>query len=421
MHISLPYGRTGLEFDLPEGLEADVIHIHDVEGLENPAKAVKFSLVSREFGPSIEDFQGCRTAAIAVNDKTRPVPYGILLPPLLSALQSIGIDPENITIIVANGTHVPMSEDEIRAMLPVDFPEGVKFWSHDCDDEDNLVFQGVTTRNTPVYGDRKFVEADLRIVTGTIEPHHFAGFSGGMKTASIGLSGRKTINHNHKLLIDRDACLGEFDKNPLRQDIEEIGRMLKVDFTVNVIMNERREIVHVLSGNPEAVIKRGVALSRAICQAMVKEKYDLVISSAGGYPKDINLYQAQKALTNASLLTKDGGAVFLVTACEEGVGSRGYEDFMTGLNSWQEVYKKFEREEFRVGPHKAFQFARELARIGVYLYSEIPDERVISLLLRPIHDITAAIAELQKSKPAPLSIAVLPKATNTLPDFTKTA
>jgi nickel-dependent lactate racemase len=419
MKYLLPYGYEKLEFTIPDAIKTDTIKTYDVDGLEMPVKAVKFSLFSREYGPSIDDFRGCKTAAIAVNDKTRPVPYDIMLPPLIKALLAIEIAPENITIIAATGTHKPMSEEEIRNLLPADLPAGIRVCSHDCDDEGSLVFLGKTSRGTPVYGDLRFLEADLRIVTGNIEPHHFAGFSGGLKTAAIGLSGRQTINHNHKLLIEKNARLGEFKENPLRQDIEEIGRLLKVNFALNVIMNAQRAIIHVLSGDPEMVMKAGIPISRGICETPVGGKFDLVISSPGGYPKDINLYQSQKALTNASLLTKDGGAVILVAACVEGVGSQSYEDFMAGLHTWQEVYQKFEREEFKVGPHKAFQFARELARIRVYLLSGIPDERVSSLLLHPVHDLSRQIEEILNTFPSSPTVAILPKATNTLPAFPK--
>jgi nickel-dependent lactate racemase len=417
MNFTLSYGHKMIELVLPDDIHPEIISPAAVDGLENPAKAAKFSLFSREYGLSIDDFRGCKTAVIAVNDKTRPVPFKTILPPLLSALISIGIHPRDITLIAATGTHTPMGEDEIRAVLPADLPDGIRVYSHDCDDAENLVHLGATSRNPAVLVNRRFYEADLRIVTGTIEPHHFAGFSGGVKSASIGLAGRNTINHNHKLLSDANSRLGEYKENPLRQDIEEIGRLMKVDFAMNVIMNGRSEIVHILSGSPVAVMKKGVVLSQSICETPVSQKFDLVIASAGGYPKDINLYQSQKALTNASLLTRDSGAVILVTACEEGVGSRGYEEFMEGLNTWQEVYEKFEREEFRVGPHKAFQFARELSRIRVYLLSEIPDERVRSLLLQPVSDLSKLAAEIIHTGPTPPSIAILPKATNTIPGF----
>ncbi|MHC1784763.1 MAG: nickel-dependent lactate racemase [Anaerolineaceae bacterium] len=418
MNFSIPYGRKKLEFTISNSLNPELIKTDPIEGLENPKKAVKFSLYSREYGPSIEDFRGCKTAAIAVNDKTRPVPYNVILPPLIDALASISIAPENISLIAATGTHNPMNEVEIREILPENLPAGIRIFTHDCDDDENLIHLGSTSRNTPVFGNKKFLKADVRIVTGNIEPHHFAGFSGGVKSASIGLSGRKTINANHKLLQESNSRLGEYDENPLRQDIEEIGRLYKVNFALNVIMNDNREIVHILSGDPFRVMSKGVSLSRAICQTPVKKKFDVVIASAGGFPKDINLYQSQKALTNASLITRDGGSVILVAACEEGTGSQGYEDFMEGVKTWQEVYQKFEREEFRVGPHKAFQFARELSRIQVYLLSEIADERVSTLLLKPFHNLTGLIKDIQSDSPEPLSIAILPKATNTIPHFT---
>lgn len=412
---SIPYGFNSAEFFISESYPVDFVNINKIAGMTTPIEAVAESLHSNQYGACLEDFTGCKTAAIAINDKTRPVPYDILLPALIDGLKNLQLQLKNITIIVATGTHKPMDLAEIKKLLPDNFPKDIKICSHDCDEAENLKCLGDTSKKTPVYGNRKFLDADIRIVTGNIEPHHFAGFSGGMKTAAIGLTGRETINKNHSMLVDRKSCLGEFKNNPLRQDIEEIGKMMKVNYAINVIMNDKREIVHVLAGDPSCVMDAGVTFSQSICQTVVNKKYDLVIASAGGYPKDINLYQAQKALTNASLITRDGGSVILVAACDEGVGSNPYVDFMKGVSSWQEVYSKFKTTGFQVGPHKAFQFAREISRINVYLMSHIPDEVVKSLLLIPTADLTNQIQQILKNNPGMPAIAVMPKATNTLP------
>lgn len=414
---NIPFGNNKIEFLIPEFYSVDFVNIKEIEGMPAPFKAVDESLHSNKLGVCLDDFKGCKTAAIAINDKTRPVPYDILLPALIDGLKNLPIRPENIEIIVATGTHKPMDLAEIKKLLPDNFPNQIKINSHDCDDKENLKFLGETSKNTPVYANRKFLDADIRIVTGNIEPHHFAGFSGGLKTAAIGLSGRETINKNHSMLVDRKSCLGEFKNNPLRQDIEEIGRMMKVNYAINVIMNDKRKIVHVLAGEPSQVMEAGVTLSQSICQTEVSKKYDLVIASAGGYPKDINLYQSQKALTNASLITRDGGSVILIAACDEGVGSNPYVEFMKGITTWQEVYTKFKATGFQVGPHKAFQFAREISRINVYLMSQIPDEVVKSLLLFPVDDLTNQIQQILSKTPDLPSIAVMPKATNTLPFY----
>ena len=198
---------------------------------------------------------------------------------------------------------------------------------------------------------------------GNVEPHQFQGFSGGVKSAAIGLAGRETINHNHARMIDPRAQLGHYADNPARQDVEEIGAMIGVHLALNAVLNGQKQIVHAVAGEPRAVMEAAIPLSRQVSQAPVAAPFDLVIASAGGHPKDLNLYQAQKALAHAALVTRDGGTVIVVAACPEGTGSRSYEAWMQGVGSHEEVFARFEREPFRVGPHKAFLMSRDAARV----------------------------------------------------------
>jgi lactate racemase len=324
---------------------------------------------------------------------------------------------ENILILIAVGTHVPMPESEYSLLLPANLLTRFKVISHDCDDESNLTYKGNTSRGTPVYVNSLFDRADIKIVVGDIEPHHFAGFSGGYKSASIGVCGRKTINNNHSLLQDPKSSVGRFKDNPLRQDIEEIGQLLGVDLALNAILNEKKEILHVFFGKPGDVIDAGIKVIRENELTLIDEPYDLVIASAGGYPKDINLYQAQKALTHASLFCKDGGTVLLATACAEGVGSQTYFDSMDGITSHAEARAKFIEKGFTVGPHKAFQFAAIAERINFAIKSEIEPSVMKKLLIQPIFDLDKTIENLINSNIHPLRIAIVPFATATIPQI----
>lgn len=414
-NYSLPYGKAKLDFYLPENLQVDLIAPAPVAGVLDPGAAVEAALDHPVDGMVMDQFHGARSAAIAVNDKTRPVPLHLLLPPLIQRLEALGIPPGQIQLFFATGTHVPLTQDEMTGLLPPALASRHPLISHDCDDADDLVSLGVTSKRTHVLSSKRFLQADIKIVTGNIEPHHFAGFSGGAKTFSIGLAGRETINRNHSLLLDVHARTGEYDLNPLRQDIEEIGRMGKLDLALNAVLNEKKEIVEVFSGSPQAVMKAGIPVARRVCQTATHGPYDLVIASVGGHPKDINLYQAQKALTHASMLTRDGGVVILVAACPEGSGSKGYEELMMRYASPAEVLEKFDRVDFRVGPHKAFQFARELVRIRVILVSEMPEDLVRKLYLIPSKSPQAAV-QLAVEMLSPFArAAVMPRAINTIP------
>jgi nickel-dependent lactate racemase len=207
----------------------------------------------------------------------------------------------------------------------------------------------------------------------------------------------------------------EYERNPMRQDLEEIGDLIGVHLACNAILNTKKEIVRVIAGQPRAVMQDGIPLSRSICQVEVGHRYDLVIASAGGHPKDINFYQAQKALTHAAMLTRSGGVVILAVACPEGVGSEGYARWMEGVSSQAEAMQRFQREGFQVGPHKAFLVARDATRIRVILVSDMEGATVERLLLEHSPSISDAVAKVQSFHPGDLEIAILPNAVATIP------
>ena len=307
-----------------------------------------------------------------------------------------------------------MPASELPKILPQALIDRYPVISHDCDAPD-LADLGQTSRSTPIRVNRRFMEADVRMVVGNIEPHHFMGFSGGVKTAAIGLAGRDTINRNHALLPHPLARAGHYEDNPMRLEVEEIGRRIGVHFALNAILNTEKQIAEALAGDPVAVMLAGIPVARSLCQVMVSQTFDLVIASTGGYPKDINFYQSQKALTHASMIARDGGVVILLAACQEGVGSEGYERFMEGLTSFQQVFEKFKQQGFVVGPHKAFQVARDASRVNILLVSELAPDRVRRLLLTPFSGIDEALAYARRLLPEKPRVAVMPIAVITIP------
>jgi len=417
--INLPYGETSCEVNISGRHKVDIVAPPLASPLAKPETAVAHSLEFPVDGYRLEQFSNARTAAIAINDKTRPVLHHLLLPPLLRRLEKMGIQREDIRLIVATGTHAPASVDEIKQTYPPEIVRNYRIISHDCDLSTSLVDLGTTSRGTPVFINKVFLDSDLRIVTGNIEPHHFMGFSGGAKSASIGLAGRQTINVNHAMLVDPRSIAGLYGDNPMRMDIEEIGDMIGIHFALNTIQNDDLQIIHSLAGHPKQVMEHGVPLSRQACQVSVNNLYDLVIASAGGYPKDINLYQSQKALTHAAMITKDGGWVILIAECREGSGSASCEEFLVDINSPTDVISKFKREVFRVGPHKAFQIAREAVRINLVLLSTLPDILAKKFFFTPTDNLSQILTHIQARLPENARIGVMPSATHTIPFFTE--
>ncbi len=417
--FSIPYGHGALSLQLPGGLQAVIVEPRQVPAAPDPISAVETALDAPLGHAGLPSLRGVRSAAIAINDKTRPVPHQHLLPPLLNRLEAIGLAPEAIRLIIATGAHPPMLPEEYPRVVPASVLDRHPVLCHDADADENLVYLGSTSRGTPVRINRPYLEADLRLAVGNIEPHQFQGFSGGVKSAAIGLAGRETVNHNHALMTHANARLGRYADNPARQDVEEIGEMIGVQLALNAILNGEKEIVQALAGDPAAVMAAGIPLSREACQVAVPAPFDLVIASPGGHPKDLNLYQAQKALAHAALVTRDGGTVILVAACPEGTGSRGYEAWMQGMGSHQEVLARFAREPFRVGPHKAFLLSRDAARVRTLLVSEMEPGLVRRLLLAPAVSIDAALELALPELPGSARVGIIPRASSTIPYFSE--
>ena len=420
--IELLYDKTKINADIPYEY-VDILAPAKQNPLQNAEEIIKNAFTNPIFGSNSRkkpaSFEG-KSIAIAINDQTRPLPHDVLLPGLLHYLVENGAVKENIYFIIATGTHRKLTSAEIQQVLPGNLSTNYRYSCHECDDEEKLVYLGDTPQRTPVYINQDFYQADVKILVGNIEPHHFMGFSGGYKTASIGLAGRKTIEANHAMLPDPKAKLGHFYDNPMRKDVEDIGRMISVDFALNIIMNDRKEILHALWGDPYCVMEQGIPLALAGSRIDKNERecqYDLVIASAGGYPKDINLYQAQKAITNACLFSRKGGVILLIAGCRNGAGNEKFMNYVKNKPSWQKVLEDFPKQKFEIGPHKAYQLALQVRDHHIILVSEIPAEEAMNYFVSPAADFKEALelsTSYLKNNPR---VAVLPFATHSIPDM----
>ena len=419
MKLKIPYGKTWLNAEIADSYCLEVLLPKNVPPAADPATVVK-EAVYHPLGDVRPPRKG-QSVAIAINDKTRPVPHEHLLPPILAGIQRAGIPNEDVLLVIAGGTHPAMPPAEYTWILPPEILQNYRVICHNADNDRDLIYLGQTSRRTPVYINREYAAADYRIAVGNIEPHQFQGFSGGVKTAAIGLAGRKTIHHNHAMMSDPKAKLGEYDHNPARQDVEEIGRMIGIDFALNAILNPKKQIIKALAGDAAAIMKRGIPQLRAVYEVTVAAPYDLMIVSPGGHPKDINLYQSQKGMAHAAAVTKEGAAMILCAACAEGSGSQSYEAWMMDpqISSHADVFKRFAREGFQVGPHKAFQVSRDAGRIHTAVISELDDDFIRKLLLRPMPDLQTAIDRALAGLPKKPRIGIMPAANATIPLLTE--
>ncbi len=345
------------------------------------------------------------------------MPHAVLLPPLVRFLERAGVAPEDILFVIATGTHPPMPVEQFADVVPAGILERYRVVCHDARREDGLVFLGDTSRGTPAWVNRDYLDRALRVVVGTIEPHQFVGFSGGVKSAAIGLAGYPTVTRNHSRMVEPSARIGRYDDNPCRQDIEEIGRLIGVHFALNVVLAPHRAVVRAIAGEPVDVMRRGIPHVRRLNQVTVERLYDLMIVSPGGHPKDVNVYQAQKALAHAALVTRPGGTIIVAAACPDGAGSPAYEGWMRdpAMVSHEAVLERFAREGYRIGPHKAYMISRDSSTCRVRFHSQMPGELSRTLLLGPAPDLQQAVDEALAALPPGSRVGIMPMANATIP------
>jgi lactate racemase len=412
----LPYGNGSVEVDLSRaeahGLAVETLAPHAAEPAADPVAAVEAALAAAPVPPYHGG--GC---AIAINDRTRPVPHGVLLPPLVRFLGSAGVAPEDILFVIATGTHPPTPVEQFVEVVPPGILERYRVVCHDAHHEDGLAYLGDTSRGTPAWINRDYLDRSLRVVVGTIEPHQFAGFSGGVKSAAIGLGGYPTVTRNHSRMVEPLARIGCYEDNPCRQDIEEIGRLIGVHFALNVVLTPQKAVVCAIAGEPVDVMRRGLPHVRRLNQVAVERSYDLMIVSPGGHPKDVNVYQAQKAIAHAALVTRPGGTIIVAAACPDGAGSPAYEGWMRdpAMASHEAVLERFAREGYRIGPHKAFMISRDSSTCRVLFHSQMTGELSRTLLLAPAPDLQRAVDEAVAALPPGSRVGIMPMANATIP------
>jgi len=413
--IKIPYGKNFLLHEFSNEYSFDLILPNETIVTRKEEQEIIKNALNNYIGNEKQLFIDplCKVA-IAVNDHTRPIPNNLLLPPLLKKIENFGIPSENISIFIATGTHKSLSKNHIKELLPPEIEGKYDVITHNCDDQKNLSFLGHSMSGTPIYINKEYYLSDIKIVVGQIEPHHFMGFSGGVKSAVIGLGGRKTIEVNHSKIINQKAKMGIFYTNPMRKEVEKIGKIIGVDIAFNVVLNSKKQVTNAFYGDPYRVMQEGIESSASFCQVDNNRKYDMVIASPGGYPKDINLYQSQKAITHACTFLKENGIVILAAACSEGPGDKLFEDFFQGKHTWLEIINSFKKQKFSIGPHKAYQLALQLKDHPIILISDMKPKKVKSMLLIPARDISEAISIFKNLLPKMARIAVLPYATHAM-------
>lgn len=415
--IEVPYGRGKEACFIPENIQITYTRLKHVEAEQEAKDYITDALDNLIGSLNWEKLRTAKSIAIAVSDITRPVPSKVIIEQLLQWLGNNGVPDNRVVVLVGGGLHRPANSEDLKCILGEHLLNRISnLVAHNADDQNTLTFLGHSSLGTPIYINKFFAQADFKIVTGMVDAHQFMGFTAGVKGAVIGLGGRSTITGNHAHLFEPGAELGRIEDNPVRLDLEDIGRIIGVDMIVNVVLNDKKQAIYAVAGDPVLAQRKAVEVAKSVFGVQVTPA-DIVIASPGGFPKDINLYQAQKALTPSMQIVKQGGTIILVAECLEGTGEESFEREMGKYQSAVQILDSFRQNEFEIGPHKAYLWARTVAKASVIIVSrEISSSLAKTLMVEAVPTLQDAV-DLALIGKHNSGITIMPYASSVIPVF----
>ncbi len=412
MDFSIGFGKGVMKFNINDNNVQQVLSpnkvLVDLKGEEEVKRALKAPINSERLKDIVAKEEDI---VIITSDITRPMPSRKVLPAVIEELNNGGVPDNNITIIFALGSHRKHTEEEKKYLVGEEIYNRIN--CIDSDDK-NYVCLGETRNGTPVEIFKPVVDGNRVVLLGNIEYHYFAGYSGGLKAIMPGVSTKSAIQANHKRMVEEEAKTGNIDTNPVRQDIEEAAELVNVDYIVNVVLDEKKEIVKAVCGHPIDAHREGCKFLDALYKVQIDKKADIVITSPGGYPKDLNLYQAQKALDNAKHAVKENGIIIFVASCIEEFGSSIFEEWLLEAKKSEELVTRI-RKEFKLGGHKAAAIAMVLEKSKIYFVSEMKDSTVNNIFMEPYGDVQKALDQAFIELGEEAKVVVMPYGGSTLP------
>ncbi|HBE80166.1 MAG TPA: nickel-dependent lactate racemase [Firmicutes bacterium] len=413
MNISLGFGKGNVNMDIAEAQIMAVLEPNTVSCDIFGEKEIRRALGNPIGTPRLKDIvKPGEKIVIVTSDITRPMPSKLVIPPLLEELNQAGIAFSDVTVVFALGSHRKHTEAEQRYLVGDEIYSKIQ-----CIDSDSTscIHLGVTSFGTPVDIFRTVADADRRICLGNIEYHYFAGYSGGAKAIMPGVSTRAAIQANHSKMVLDEAKAGEMNKNPVRRDIDEVLSFVPIDFIVNVVLDEHKNIIKAVAGHPIKAHRVGCEFLDRLYKVRIKEQADIVVVSAGGHPKDINLYQAQKALDNARHAVRDGGIIILVASCKEGFGEAVFEKWMKEAKAPDDLIVKIQ-QQFVLGGHKAAAIAVVLNKCRIYMVSDLDADVVRKIFMKPYSHLQEALDDALAELGADSKVMIMPYGGSTLPE-----
>jgi nickel-dependent lactate racemase len=419
MRIKLAYGRDGLTVTLPDTV--DVLAPRFIPGLPDEVDALRGALRDPiGSAPLAKLVRPGDNVVIVHTDITRATPNDRILPVLLDELETAGIARKDITLLNGLGTHRLQTEAELRTMLGDRIVAGYRCIQHDCNDEANLVSMGETSNGHPARINRCYLEADVRILTGFIEPHFFAGFSGGPKAVLPSLAGAESVftNHGIEMIAHPKATWGVIQGNPIWEEMCEVALRTHPAFLLNVSLNVNRQITGIFTGDMLSAFMKGCAFVRENAMSAVDEPYDIVITTNSGYPLDQNLYQSVKGMSAANQIVRQGGSIIIAAACEDGLPNHGrYANLLSEAGSPEGVLEMISQPGFCAQDQWQVQIQAQIQRhADVYVYSDgLTYEQIERALFIPCRNLEQIVSQLQEKYGSQARICVIPEGPQTIP------
>lgn len=414
MRVRLEYGRQGLEVDLPDAQVVHTLAYQQAAPLADPAAALR-EVIDRPTGtPSLAALAvGKRDACIVVSDITRPVPNALMLPPILSTLEEAGIPRDRILILIATGLHRPNEGDELVEILGPEIAAQYRIENHHGQVTEEHTYLGESPRGVPMWIDTRYIEADLKITVGLIEPHLMAGYSGGRKLVCPGIAGLETVRvwHGPQFLEHPSADGGILDGNPVHEENTWIARRAGCDFIVNVVMDDQRRPLKFVAGEMEAAFLEGVAFVRQVVVDHVDQPVDIVVTSGAGYPLDTTFYQAIKGMAGALPIVKPGGTIIIAASLSEGVGSPAFQRLFDEFSDLETFVERIQSTDYFVMDQwQLEELAKVRRRAHVTMVSDgLPADVLNRLFVQSAPTVEQAVAQALKTYGDGATIAVIPK------------
>jgi len=415
MECWLPYGKTEAPVRISDENLLGIVEPHKKPAVSNPEQEIANALENPIGTLRVENLvKTGDTVCIVVDDKTRPTPSHFLIQSLLLKLSNAGVRDDDITVLFGCGLHSAMRIEEAGSVIGEDCAKRVRLLIHEPAASDQ-VYLGETSRGTKVRINKAFAEANLKILTGDVQPHCFAGYGGGRKSVLPAITDTASIEHNHSFILDEGAKGGSLERNPVHLDMVEAAHLAKPDFAINVVLTPPKGLLKAFAGDMDQAFQAGGKFVDELCSVTVRSRADVVVASTGGYPRDLDLYQACTSLDSALNVVSNDGVIILVAECLEGFGNRTFYDWMSDFKTSNDMKKEL-RRRFVLGGHMAYYLMRALEQVRMILVSTMPDYYASKVFhLRTAKTVNVALNMAYRILNRKAKVLVMPQCPDTLP------